>query len=289
VTDLALDVKGVTKRFGQLEALRGVNLAVPRGLLFGLVGPNGAGKSTLIKALVGSLRPTSGTVSALGLDPLRDRAALRQQIGYMPQAPALYQDLSARDNLVFFAGAHRTPDLARRVDEVLALTNLSQRADDPVREFSGGMQRRLSLAAAIVHRPALILLDEPTAAVDPRLRARFWDTFRQLAAQGTTLFISTHLMDEAFLCDQVALLRQGRIVIAAPPLGLLARGRTRLVVTRQGVVSERVIESRPEALAVVLHALGLSREVTAVQVLADSLESVVLQLFDEQDQDETAL
>jgi ABC-2 type transport system ATP-binding protein len=289
VTDLALDVKGVTKRFGQLEALRGVNLAVPRGLLFGLVGPNGAGKSTLIKALVGSLRPTSGTVAALGLDPLRDRAALRRQIGYMPQAPALYQDLSARDNLVFFAGAHRTPDLARRVDEVLALTNLSQRADDPVREFSGGMQRRLSLAAAIVHRPALILLDEPTAAVDPRLRARFWDTFRQLAAQGTTLFISTHLMDEALLCDQVAVLRQGRIVIAAPPLGLLARGRTRLVVTRQGVVSERVIESRPENLAVALQALGLSGEVTAVQVLADSLESVVLRLFDQQDRDETAL
>ena len=289
MTDLALDVKGVTKRFGQLEALRGVNLAVPRGLLFGLVGPNGAGKSTLIKALVGSLRPTSGTVAALGLDPLRDRAALRRQIGYMPQAPALYQDLSARDNLVFFAGAHRTPDLARRVDEVLALTNLSQRADDPVREFSGGMQRRLSLAAAIVHRPALILLDEPTAAVDPRLRARFWDTFRQLAAQGTTLFISTHLMDEALLCDQVAVLRQGRIVIAAPPLGLLARGRTRLVVTRQGVVSERVIESRPENLAVALQALGLSGEVTAVQVLADSLESVVLRLFDQQDRDETAL
>ena len=272
-----------------MEALRGVNLAVPRGLLFGLVGPNGAGKSTLIKALVGSLRPTSGTVAALGLDPLRDRAALRRQIGYMPQAPALYQDLSARDNLVFFAGAHRTPDLARRVDEVLALTNLSQRADDPVREFSGGMQRRLSLAAAIVHRPALILLDEPTAAVDPRLRARFWDTFRQLAAQGTTLFISTHLMDEALLCDQVAVLRQGRIVIAAPPLGLLARGRTRLVVTRQGVVSERVIESRPENLAVALQALGLSGEVTAVQVLADSLESVVLRLFDQQDRDETAL
>lgn len=289
MTDLALDVKGVTKRFGQLEALRGVNLAVPRGLLFGLVGPNGAGKSTLIKALVGSLRPTSGTVAALGLDPLRDRAALRRQIGYMPQAPALYQDLSARDNLVFFAGAHRTPDLARRVDEVLALTNLSQRADDPVREFSGGMQRRLSLAAAIVHRPALILLDEPTAAVDPRLRARFWDTFRQLAAQGTTLFISTHLMDEALLCDQVAVLRQGRIVIAASPLGLLARGRTRLVVTRQGVVSERVIESRPENLAMALQALGLSGEVTAVQVLADSLESVVLRLFDQQDRDETAL
>jgi ABC-2 type transport system ATP-binding protein len=289
MTELALQVKGVTKRFGQLEALRGVDFEVPRGVLFGLVGPNGAGKSTLIRALVGSLRPTSGTVRALGLDPLRDRAALRQQIGYMPQSPALYQDLSARDNLTFFASAHRTPELARRVDEVLDLTNLSERANDPVREFSGGMQRRVSLAAAIVHRPALILLDEPTAAVDPRLRARFWDTFRRLAAQGTTLFISTHLMDEALLCDQVAVLRQGQVVIAAPPRSLLAQGETRLSVVQHGTVSERVIEGRPEDLAVALHAFGLSEDVTAVEVMADSLESVVLRLFDRQDQEGAAV
>ena len=184
----AIQVQGVTKQYGQIAALRGIDLDVPRGMLFGLLGPNGAGKSTLIKALVGSLRPTSGSLRVLGLDPLHDRAALREQVGYMPQSPALYQDLSARDNVKFFGSAHRTVDLDRQVDEILALTELSGRTGEPVRQFSGGMQRRVSLAAAIVHRPPMILLDEPTAAVDPALRARFWRTFRESGRTGHHAF-----------------------------------------------------------------------------------------------------
>jgi ABC-2 type transport system ATP-binding protein len=203
----AIQVEGVTKRYRAVDALRGVDLCVPVGTLFGLLGPNGAGKSTLIKALVGALRPTAGKASVLGLDPLRQRAELRRQIGYMPQSPALYQDLSARDNIAFFGSAHAISSLKQRVDEVLALTELSARMHDPVRQLSGGLQRRVSLAVALVHRPRMLLLDEPTAAVDPALRARFWPTFRGLAAGGATLLISTHLMDEALLCDQVAVLR----------------------------------------------------------------------------------
>ncbi|MGN6755595.1 MAG: ABC transporter ATP-binding protein, partial [Thermomicrobiales bacterium] len=163
-TEPAIAVRGLTKRYGAIEALRGVELTVPRGALFGLVGPNGAGKTTLIKALVGALRPSGGEVRVLGADPLRDRARVRQQIGYMPQAPALYDDLSARDNIAFFAAAHAVPDLAARVTEVLAFTELTERADDSIASFSGGMRRRVSLAAALVHRPTLLLLDEPTAA-----------------------------------------------------------------------------------------------------------------------------
>src|SRR4051794_31187889 len=162
--DHAITVRDLTKRYGTIEALRGADLTVPRGSLFGLLGPNGAGKSTLIKAIVGALRPTSGEVRTLGLDPLRDRAAVRSQIGYMPQSPALYDDLSARENIAFFGAAHAGEDLAGRVDAVLAFTELTARANDAVGQFSGGMKRRISLAAALIHRPPLLILDEPTAA-----------------------------------------------------------------------------------------------------------------------------
>ena len=278
----AIEVDGLTKRYGAFEALRGVDLAVPRGALFGLVGPNGAGKSTLIKALVGALRPSGGGVRVLGLDPLRERAAVRRRLGYMPQSPALYEDLSARDNVAFFGGAHGVPDLRRRVEEVLTFTDLAARSGDGVGTFSGGMKRRVSLAAALIHRPPVLFLDEPTAAVDPALRARFWDLFRSLAASGVTLFISTHLMDEALLCDRIAVLRRGRIIAADTPRGLLERGRTCLTVRRGGADEARTIGGRPEDLAAALHPYGLAPEIGAVAVEAESLETVILGLIGEE-------
>lgn len=276
MTDATIAIAGLTKRYGTFEALRGVDLTVPRGTLFGLVGPNGAGKTTLIKAIVGALRPSGGTVRTLGRDPLRDRAAVRQQIGYMPQAPALYDDLSARDNITFFGSAHDVPDLARRVEEVLAFTELASRAGDSVGQFSGGMKRRVSLASALIHRPPLLILDEPTAAVDPALRARFWQQFRELAAQGTTLLISTHLMDEALLCDQVAIQRRGALVAVDTPRNLLARGRVRLTIDAGGREEHREIGGEPRDLAAALHPYGLRDDVRAVAIEADTLETVVL-------------
>ncbi len=276
----AIEVTGLTKRYGAFEALRGVDLAAPQGALFGLLGPNGAGKSTLIKALVGALRPSGGRARVLGLDPLRERAALRRQIGYMPQSPALYEDLSARDNIAFFASAHAGPDLRRRVDEVLDFAELKDRAGESVGRFSGGMKRRVSLAAALVHRPRVLFLDEPTAAVDPSLRARFWAQFRALAAGGATLFISTHLMDEALLCDEVAILRRGRVIACDTPRRLLERGTTRLTVRRDGGSEERVIGGHPEDLAAALHPYGLAPDIRALTVDADSLETVVLRLVE---------
>ncbi len=274
----AIEVTGLTKNYGAFEALRGVDLIVPEGALFGLLGPNGAGKSTLIKALVGALRPSGGRVRVLGLDPLRERAALRRQIGYMPQSPALYEDLSARDNVAFFGSAHDTTDLRCRADEVLEFTDLGARAGESVGRFSGGMKRRVSLAAALVGRPRMLFLDEPTAAVDPGLRARFWEQFRALAARGVTLFISTHLMDEALLCDRVAVLRRGRVIVSDTPRRLLERGATRLTVRRDGGLEERVIGGHPEDLAAALHPYGLAPDVRALTVDADSLETVVLGL-----------
>jgi len=149
-----------------------------------------------------------------------------------------------------------------------------------VARFSGGMQRRVSLAAALVHRPRVLFLDEPTAAVDPALRARFWRSFRELAAAGATLFISTHLMDEALLCDRVAVLRQGRIIALDTPRGLLERGRTRLTIRRGGVSTETAIGGTPAELAQALHPYGLASNIEAVDIEADSLETVVLGLVE---------
>ncbi|MDP8938962.1 MAG: ABC transporter ATP-binding protein [Actinomycetota bacterium] len=279
----AIEVEGLSKHYGRVEALRGVDLRVPRGAVFGLVGPNGAGKTTLIKALVGALRPLEGGAQVLGLDPLRDRAELRRRIGYMPQSPALYEDLPARDNVRFFGAAHRPADLGKKVEEVLELVDLADRAKDPVHTFSGGMKRRVSLACALVHRPELLFLDEPTAAVDPRLRSRLWKTFRELADGGATLFVSTHLMDEAMLCDGISVLRKGRIVASDSPRHILEKGHTRLVTHRAGDREERTIGSRPEDLAAALRPYGLRPDVTALEVRPDPLEKVVLALADERE------
>jgi ABC-2 type transport system ATP-binding protein len=279
----AINIEGLGKRYGKIEALRGVELAVPEGTVFGLVGPNGAGKTTLIKALVGALRPSGGEVRVLGLEPLKERAELRQQIGYMPQSSALYEDLSARDNVEFFGAAHGTPDLEKRTADVLEFTDLTARAKDPIYKLSGGMKRRVSLACALVHRPRILFLDEPTAAVDPQLRSRFWKTFRRLAEGGTTLFISTHLMDEAMLCDRVAILRKGRIIASDMPHHILEEGKTRLVVERSGQEEEKVIGGSPEDLAAALYPYGLAPDVTAVDVRTDALETVVLSLIDREE------
>ena len=279
----AIEVSGLTKKYGRVEALGDAGLSVRRGEVFGLVGPNGAGKTTLIKGLVGALRPSEGEVGVMGLNPLKDRAELRQKIGYMPQGSALYEDLSARGNIGFFGAAHRTPDLRKKVEEVLVFTELTERANDPVRTFSGGMQRRVSLACALVHRPEVIFLDEPTAAVDPQLRSRFWKTFRELARDGTTLFISTHLMDEAMLCDRIAILRKGRIIANDTPRGILEMGKTHLVVERDGAEEEETIGGHPGDLAAALRPYGLQPGVTAVDVETDTLEAVVLSLIEREE------
>ncbi len=279
----AIEVAGLTKNYGKVEALQGVDFTVPRGMVFGLVGPNGAGKTTLIKSLVGALRPSGGEVRVLGLEPLKDRTELRRRIGYMPQSPALYEDLPARDNVRFFGAAHHTPELRKKVAEVLEFTDLAERAGDPVHTFSGGMKRRVSLACALIHRPQILFLDEPTAAVDPYLRSRIWKTFRELAESGATLFISTHLMDEAILCDRIAILRKGRVIVSDTPHEILERGKTRLMVRQSADEEERTIGGRPEDLAAALHPYGLGTEISGVEVRADSLETVVLSLIEKEE------
>lgn len=278
----AIEIEGLARRYGKLEALRSVDLTVSGGSVYGLVGPNGAGKTTLIRALLGTLRPSEGRVRVLGLDPLKDRAELRRRVGYMPQSPALYEDLSAQANVEFFGAAHRPPDLRKKVEEVLELVELTERARDPVHTLSGGMKRRVSLACALVHDPEVLFLDEPTAAVDPQLRSRLWKTFRRLASEGATLFVSTHLMDEAALCDGISILRKGRVVAADNPRNILEKGRTRLAVRRNGDEEEQTVGGRPEDLAAALHPYGLEPDVTAVEVRPESLETVILSLVEKE-------
>lgn len=204
--EAAILVSELTKRFGALTALDGISLEVPAGQVYGLLGPNGSGKTTLIRSLVGLLRQESGEVRVLG-HRMPDSSVL-SEIGYMTQAPALYEDLTAEENLRFFAAIHGGGD----VDAALRFVHLEDRRRSVAATLSGGMRTRLSLACTLVHAPRLLLLDEPTVGVDPQLRAELWDGLRRMAADGTTIVISSHVMDEAERCDRLGLIRAGRML-----------------------------------------------------------------------------
>lgn len=272
----AIVAEGVTKSYGRIEALRGLSLTVRRGEIFGLLGANGAGKSTLIKILVGATRPNAGQVRVLGLDPIRQSRVLREQIGYMPQFRALYEDLSARDNVRFFARAHPIDNLERRIDDVIEFMNLTERQHDPVYGYSGGMEQRVSLACALVHRPRLLFLDEPSTGVDPKLREALWAHFRELVAQGVTILVSTHQMDEALHCDRVAVMRGGEVLACDTPRGLLSRGQATVTIWRDGQPHTEVVRHYAEQLPVML---GLTPQITRIEIREDSLEDVVLNLI----------
>jgi ABC-2 type transport system ATP-binding protein len=202
----AVEVRDVRKRFGKIAALDGISLQVPRGQIYGLLGPNGAGKTTLIRAICGLVRVDGGEVQVLG-HRMPDRGLL-SRVGYMTQAAALYADLSAEENVRFFGAVHGGGDVA----EALRFVDLYDRRRSLTATLSGGMRTRLSLACTLVHRPELLLLDEPTVGVDPQLRAQLWDGLRQMAADGATIMVSSHVMDEAERTDRLGLILNGRLL-----------------------------------------------------------------------------
>lgn len=273
-----IEIDGLRKQYGHIEALKGLSLHVAEGEIFGLLGANGAGKSTLIKALVGVTRSSGGTLRVLGRNPATESRKLRHEVGYMPQAPALYEDLSPRDNIRFFARAHRIPNLSERIDEVLNFTDLHDRQHDPVHGFSGGMKQRVSLACALVHEPRLLLLDEPSAGVDPKLREAFWQHFHKLTARGVTILISTHQLDEVTHCDRAAIMRAGEVLACDTPHGLLDRGRTHVTLSQNGTSHTETIDHAAESLP---HLLGVADRWDRIEVRADTLEDVVLRLIDD--------
>ena len=210
-----IDVQDLRKSYGELVAVDGVSFTADRGSIFGLLGPNGAGKSTTIGCISGLLQPTGGRVTVLGHDVTSDGRSARQNLGIVPQELALYGELSATDNLSYWGAAYglRGSELKGRVTAVLELTGLADRAKEPVKTFSGGMQRRLNFGCGIVHQPKVLLLDEPTVGVDPQSRVRLLDLVREVVANGTCVLYTTHYMEEAqTLCDQIGIIDQGKLL-----------------------------------------------------------------------------
>jgi ABC-2 type transport system ATP-binding protein len=255
-TDAAIEVRALAKRYGDTTALAGIDLDVPRGICFGLLGPNGAGKSTTVGVLTTLLAPTSGRASLLGHDVVRERAAVRRQIGVVFQESALDPELSAREQLALHARLFHLEAPAARAADWIERLGLAEHADRPVRKLSGGLRRRVEIARGLLHRPGVLFLDEPTTGLDVAARARIWDELRALRGSGeTTLFLTTHSMEEAdALCDAIAIVDAGRIVASGSPDALKA--------ALGGDVVTLELE-RPEAVIAALEAQpGVSRVAT---------------------------
>jgi ABC-2 type transport system ATP-binding protein len=212
-----LEVEQLRKSYGDLIAVESVSFTAQPGEIFGLLGPNGAGKTTTIGCICGLLTPSAGHVKVMGHDVVRDGQAARANLGVVPQEIALYEDLSAQENLAYWGGAQgmRNPKLRERIRQVLELTGLQDRAREPVKQFSGGMKRRLNFACSILHSPKVLLLDEPTVGVDPQSRVRLLELVRAEARAGTCVLYTTHYMEEAeALCDRLAIMDHGKVIAA---------------------------------------------------------------------------
>ena len=215
----AVDVEDVSRSFGSFKALDGITVRVHRGEIYGLLGPNGAGKTTLIRLIVGLLEASAGAVTVLGRR--MPNVAVLRHVGYMTQQAALYPSLSVEENVAFFAAINGADG---GVKEALELVQLWERRGAVVATLSGGQRQRCSLACALVHKPELLLLDEPTVGIDPQLRVQFWEYFRKMAAEGTTIIVSSHVMDEADRCQRLGLIQYGRLLAEGTPVDIRRQG-----------------------------------------------------------------
>ena len=213
MTGLAIDVRGLSKRFGTRQVVSGLDLQVPEGEICGFLGGNGSGKTTTIRMLCGLLTPDAGSGTCLGLDIIRQSADIRLQVGYMTQRFSFYGDLTVAENLDFVARLYQLPQHRKVVADTMARMALSNRSDQLAGNLSGGWKQRMALAACVMHRPKLLLLDEPTAGVDAKARREFWDLINDMAGEGMTVLVSTHYMDEAERCKRVVYLSGGRLVV----------------------------------------------------------------------------
>jgi ABC-2 type transport system ATP-binding protein len=223
--ELVIDVTGITKRFGAKTVVNGIGLQVKRGEIYGFLGPNGSGKTTFIRMLCGLLTPDGGSGTCLGHNVLTEQPLIKSEVGYMTQAFSYYTDLSIRENLDFIARIYGIANRAEAVGQSLERLGLGNRSAQLAGELSGGWKQRLALAACLIHKPRLLLLDEPTAGVDPKARRSFWDEIHRLAADGITVLITTHYMDEAERCHRIACLAYGSLLVQGTVADVIASAK----------------------------------------------------------------
>lgn len=218
--EVCIRTQGVTRKFHDKEVLHGISLEVRHNEIFGLLGPSGSGKTTLVKMIAGIDEATSGEVEVLGIR--MPKLSMMNRIGYMAQSDAMYNELTAKENLEFFGALFglKGATMKRRIEEVMALVNLTDHLKRPVNAYSGGMKRRLSLAIALMHEPEVLILDEPTVGIDPVLRKSIWDEFENLSQKGTTILVTTHVMDEADKCHRLGMVRDGHLIAVGTPEAL---------------------------------------------------------------------
>ena len=256
----------LVKRFGSFTAVSDVSFSVRRGEIMGFLGPNGAGKSTVIRIFCGLLGPTSGQAVVAGIDVARDPERVRQHLGYMSQKFSLYGDLTVAENLQFFGGIYRVSpaELPRRISSAIEMAGLAGRADALVSTLAGGWKQRLALGCAILHRPPILFLDEPTSGVDPQSRRRFWDLIQSLAAGGVSVLVSTHYMEEAEYCNRIALIDRGRLVAIGTPAEL-----------RHSMLQGELLALECDRLGPALEALAGAPGVRDVAVFGNALHVLV--------------
>jgi ABC-2 type transport system ATP-binding protein len=275
--DAMIVTDNLGKQYQDLVALDGLSLQIPPGEIFGLLGPNGAGKTTTIKILTTLARPSRGTAWIHGFDVVRQPLAVKELIGVCPQEINLDRELTAYENLWIYGRLHRMPDLAARIAELLKFGNLEERAHSLVREFSGGMQRRLLILRALVSRPRVLFLDEPTVGLDPQVRRQLWNLIQELKLSGITIILTTHYIEEAeMLCDRVGVLNRGRLIALDTPAALVA--------TVGGYVVETLTSGRRQYLLVRDKEEAYARaqtEPSGVIIRQVNLEDVFIQLTGE--------
>ena len=264
---LAIDVHGLTKRYRQRTVVDSVGLQVARGAIYGFLGPNGSGKTTTIRMLCGLLTPDGGEGRCLGFDLRTEAHRIKREVGYMPQRFGLYEDLSIEENLDFIAAVYRVPDRRHRVAAALGQLGLTARRGQLAGTLSGGWKQRLALAACLLHDPQLLLLDEPTAGVDPSARRMFWDHLHTLAAGGMTVLVSTHYMDEAERCHALAFISYGRLLARGTAAELVAHAN---LAVREARGSPGALAALAQALAAIPQLRGVAAFGASLRILADS-------------------
>jgi len=263
---LAVDVSGLTRRFGDFVAVDHIDLQVAQGRIFGFLGPNGSGKSTTIRMLTGLLQPSEGRGTVLGLDVMTEFEAIKRRIGYMSQKFSLYDDLTVEENIDFFSGLYGVPRERRseRKEWVLEMAGLVGMRHHITGALAGGWKQRLALGCAVLHEPPILFLDEPTSGVDPMARRLFWDLIAHLSGGGTTVFVTTHYMEEAEYCDELALIYRGRLIARGEPGEL-----------KRNALSREIVELRPQRPYAALEALEGETWIHDAALFGDALHVTV--------------